>query len=314
MNASRSCPPRQREVCRWLLLAPLLVIGVVSPVFGQKLAPRAYWPAPEGTKVLSLGISYQHGDVLVDPSLPVVDLDARIVGLQGGYLEVFSLMGRTASLGLVVPFLDASFEGVVEGDPARRDVQGAGDVTITLGLNLLGAPSMTIEEFQTFRRNPRPILGLSIELQLPTGKYESEKYINLGGNRWAINPEIAYLYPMGHGYVLEMVAGGWFYGDNNDFVGTIRQQDPLFAMEFHLVRRQRGPFWTSLDATFYTGARTEVEGESQDDRQRNIRGGITIAFPLKRGHLLRFAGSTSLKTAAGGKYNSYLLAYAKAWR
>ena len=57
-----------------------------------------------------------------------------------------------------------------------------------------------------------------------------------------------------------------------------------------------------------------MSNDPDDNRLSNVRGGATIAFPFKKGHALRVAGSTSLRTAAGGRYNSYLVAYSKAWR
>ena len=53
-------------------------------------------------------------------------------------------------------------------------------------------------------------------------------------------------------WLLEFELAGWLFGDNDDFLGTIREQDPLFAGEVHLIRRFRPGFWASLDLNFYT--------------------------------------------------------------
>jgi len=283
-------------------------------MFGQDLSPRAYWPAPVGTKLLSFGVAYQRGGVITDPSLPIEDGTAALTALQVGYVQVVSLGGRTASVGVVIPRLEGTFKGVVDGTPARRDLQGLGDISMTLGFNLLGAPAMTPQEFQVFRQAPESILGLSIELRLPTGQYDPEQVVNLGGNRWAVKSEIGYIYAMGDGYLFEASLGGWIHGKNDDFVGEPRAQDPLFSLELHLVRRQKGPFWTSIDVTLYHGGRTEVSGDRRDDRLSNARLGATVVFPFEGSHALRLAGSTSVKTTSGGSYDSFLIAYSKAWR
>jgi hypothetical protein len=303
-----------RQAINALVLTAFALAGSLSPAAGQSLAPRAYWPVPEGTKLLSVGVAYQHGAVVVDPSLPIEDAEASLTSLQVGYLEVFSFFGRTASLGVVIPRIKGTVKGLVSGAAERRDLKGSGDASLTLGLNFLGAPAMSPQEFQAFRKAPEPVLGLSLEVRLPVGQYNSEYLVNLGGNRWAVKPELGYIHPIGDGYVLEANLGSWIYGENEDFVGEPRKQDPLFSIEVHLVRRQRRHFWTSLDLTFYHGGRTQVSGDANDDRLSNVRGGATIVFPLKKGHALRLAGSTSLLTASGGRYNSYLLAYSRAWR
>jgi hypothetical protein len=307
-------PAIRRLIAPWLSLAPLVLACSLSPALGQSLAPRAYWPAPVGTKVLSIGVGYQQGAIVVDPSLPIENGEAAVTSFQVGFLGIFSLAGRTASLGIVMPRIDGRFKAIVEGVPERRNIEGLGDVSVTLGVNFLGAPAMTPDEFQLFRQAPNKIFGLSLEVRLPVGQYDPERLVNLGSNRWAVKPELGYIQPLGNGYVFEANLGSWIYGENEDFVGESRVQDPLFSIEVHLVRRQKGPFWTSLDFTFYHGGRTEISGDRKDDRLSNVRGGATVAFPLKKGHAIRFAGSTSLTTASGGSYDSYLLSYAKAWR
>ena len=53
------------------------VCGVLAlPAGAQELSPRAYWPAPRGTQLLFVGYSYSWGDIVTDPSLPVVGVDS----------------------------------------------------------------------------------------------------------------------------------------------------------------------------------------------------------------------------------------------
>ena len=62
----------------------------------QELSPRAYWPAPVGTKVLVTGYSYSSGDVLLDPTIPIYGVDSRISTAFLGYVQTFALAGRNA--------------------------------------------------------------------------------------------------------------------------------------------------------------------------------------------------------------------------
>ena len=61
--------------------------------------------------------------------------------------------------------------------------------------------------------------------------------------------------------------GSWFFTENKDFVGLVRQQDPLLDGQFHLMHRIGLGFWAAFDATYYWGGQTTVDGESQLDLQ-----------------------------------------------
>jgi len=229
---------RSTSSCRALLVWALCGLWAAGAA-AQELSPRAYWPAPKGTKVMISGYAYSSGDVLTDPSLPVYDVDSRLHSAVLGYLQTFSLWGRTANIVGELPYTWGSTKGFVFGDPARRDLSGFSDLAVTLAVNLQGAPSMTPADFRELRANPRPILGASLKVLAPTGHYEEGRLINVGANRWAIKPELGYIIPLRPKWVLELEAGAWFFSDNDDFLNGKREQHPIFAAEVHLVKRIR---------------------------------------------------------------------------
>ena len=83
---------------RGALLWVLFCLWAAGGAAAQELSPRAYWPAPKGTRVAILGYSYSAGDVLTDPSLPIYGVDSSINTGFLGYLQIFSLWGRTATV------------------------------------------------------------------------------------------------------------------------------------------------------------------------------------------------------------------------
>ncbi len=149
----------------------------------QELSPRSFWPAPEGTKLAIFGYSYSTGDVLMDPSLPIYGVDSKIDTAFLGYLQTFSLWGRTTNLVVELPYSWGTTKGLLFEDRVRRDFSGGGDLGITLAVNLLGAPTMTPDQFRVLRADPRPILGASLKVLPPTGHYDTDKLINVGANR-----------------------------------------------------------------------------------------------------------------------------------
>jgi len=284
-----------------------------SAASAQELAPRAYWPTPNGTNVFVLSYQHTSGDIVTDPSLPVTGVDSEIDYLQLSYQRTFSLRDRTATLQLSVPFSQGTTQGFVDGQFRRRDTSGMGDARMRFAINLKGAPSMDVAGFQALRKNPETIVGASLLVQAPTGGYEPDKLINLGTNRWSIKPAVGVIWPLHPTWLFEFEIGAWFFGDNDEFLGETRKQDPILSTEIHLIKRIQAGFWVSLDANFYVGGRTSVGESKQANLQRNSRVGATLVFPIRRKHALRASVNTGAVTESGGDYELLNLSYLYVW-
>jgi hypothetical protein len=290
-------------------MALLLAGGAVA----QELTPRAYWPTPDGTNVLAVAYQFTTGDIVTDPSLPLTGVDSTIDYFLASYQRTFNFSGRTATLQLSLPFARGDTEGLVEGEYRRRDVSGMGDTRLRFAVNLKGAPSMDRAGFQALLANPEPIIGASVILQFPTGQYDADKYINLGANRWALKPAIGFIWPFHRRWMLEAEVGAWIFGDNEDFVGQTREQEPIVSMEAHLISIIRRGIWASLDANYYVGGKTTVDNIERGDLQRNSRFGATVYLPFRLRHAVRMSWSTGVVTESGGDFTMVALSYVYVW-
>jgi hypothetical protein len=291
-----------------VLLVLMLMLASAAAV-AQELSPRAYWPAPVGTKVLVTGYSYSSGDVLLDPTIPIYGVDSRISTAFLGYLQTFELAGRNANLLLEAPYSWGVTRGSLDDKQARVEFAGLNDLSATLSVNLLGAPAMTREDFQQLRAEPRPILGASFKLVPPTGYYRSERFINVGSNRWAGRLQLGAIFPLRSRWLLELDSGIWWFGDDGDYPGGRREQDPIYALEAHLVHRFRPGLWVSFDANWYRGGRQTIDGEKREDQQKNNRFGATVAVPFRGRHAVKFGFSTAVRTRYGSDSEQFLLSY-----
>jgi hypothetical protein len=306
---------------RRLIWRTLLCMAALPPAAGllstaavaQELAPRAYWPTPNGIRVAVLSYQSTTGDIVIDPSLPLTGVDSNINVFQASFQQSFSLFGRSANLQLQLPYATGQTEGLVEGEFRTRDTTGFTDSRVRLAINLKGAPAMDAAGFQTLRKAPRTIIGASLLVQLPTGEYEADKLINLGTNRWAAKPEIGVIWPMRPTWLLEFDVGVWLFGDNDNFLGQTREQEPILSTEVHLIKRIRPGFWVSIDANYYVGGSTVVNGTERSDLQRNSRLGATVVVPISGRHALRGSFNGGIATASGGDFNSMSLSYIYAW-
>ena len=169
-----------------------------------------------GLNILTIINNVNWGDVAFDPSAPIDEASAAINTTAFAFTRAFSLAGRSANAGVVVPVIAGHVEGLYLGEPAEVGRFGLGDPRFRVAINLYGAPAMTPKEFATYRH--QTIIGVSVTVAPPLGQYDSTKLINLGTNRWSFKPEVGW--SRGYGkWVVEAMAGVWLFTDNTDFVG-----------------------------------------------------------------------------------------------
>ncbi len=295
----------------FLVVQAGLCIVFASTVSAQELVPAAYTPAPYGVNLLSLASNYNSGDLSFDPSLPIEEANAKIFSTGLTYARTFNLAGRSANVGVILPYILGDLEGLVYGEPASAERSGIGDMVFRGAVNLYGAPAMSPRDFSTFR--PRTMIGASLVVSCPTGQYDPSKLINIGTNRWGVKPEIGVVQVMGR-WAVDAYIGGWFYTDNTDYAGgQTRQQDPIFATQAHVRYLFNPGLWGAIDGNYWLGGQTTIDGRSNDDEQSNSRIGATLSIRLTPQQNLRIAISTGAITRIGGDFNSIGVSYGYSW-
>jgi hypothetical protein len=292
-----------------VLTALVIAAGLANRVAAQDLTPRAYWPAPKGTKVAIVGYSHVRGDVFFDPSVPLSGVDSKIHTALAAYLQTFSLWGRTATIVVDLPYSWGTTEGLLEDEPARADYSGLGDLGATLSVNLLGAPTMTPADFQALRAEPHSIVGASLKVIAPTGRYDDERLINVGANRWAAKLELGSIVPLHRKWLLELDAGLWWFEDNADFLTGRREQEPIYNFQAHLIRRFSPGFWASLDANYFVGGRQTIGGDELGDVLHNVRVGGMIVVPFAGRHAIKAGAFVGARTSFGADFDQLLVTY-----
>ena len=298
-----------RAVPTWPLLLPglLLTSGVGT---AQQLEPRAYSPSPSGMNFLGIVAAYTGGDVLTDPALPIENVNAHIFTVAPFYALTFGLFGRLANISLVVPFAHLTASGDVQEMAATVDRSGLLDPHARLAVNLIGGPALTPEEFR--KRPPETTLGVSLTASAPLGQYDASKLLNLGTNRWAFRPDLGFSQPVGP-WIFELSTGAWFFTTNNDFLGHTRKQGALASMQVHIVYIFRPGFWAAGDFVYYEGGKTTVDNETKDDRQANVRVGLTAAAALTSSQSLKLGWSQGATTRIGSNFTTFALAWTILW-
>jgi len=277
----------------------------------QELEPRSYSPSPVGANFIIAGYGHSEGEIVFDASAPISDASADLNVVSVGYSKVFDLGGRQASIAVGLPYFWGEATGNIGEASQTITRSGPGDMRVKFSTLLMGGPALSRKEFA--ERKPGPVIGISLLALVPTGEYMPDKLINIGGNRWALKPEIGISYPMGR-WQADAYAGVWIYSDNDEFRGNLTsEREPLGAFQAHVSYTFRPGLWAALNATYYTGGATTIEDTLQADRQENARIGATLSAPVTRSQSLLFSFSDGAFARSGGDFTSFAVTWRTLW-
>jgi hypothetical protein len=281
--------------------------AAASGANAQDLEPRAYANTPVGLNFVIAGYGYTAGGVATDPALPVENAQVEVHSGLLAYARSLDVFGKSAKFDVVLPYARAAGTATALGAFRERTVSGFADPRFHLSLNFYGAPALSLEDFADYRQDT--IAGLSLEVTAPGGQYDADKLLNLGTNRWSIKPEIGIAKDLGP-VILELAGGVRFYTDNDDFFGgRLREQDPIYSVQGHVIYSFGYGIWAAVDGTFYTGGRTTVDGVKNDDRLQNSRVGATLALPVNRYNSIKLYFSTGVSVRTGSDFDAAGIAW-----
>lgn len=292
-----------------VLLFIVIILSFMITVSAQDLDPRAYVRVPIDMTLLVTGFGYTYGGVVLDPTSPIQDLEAKVETPMLGIGRTFSLFGLTSQAFATLPYSWAQISGKVLGEDSSVTRSGLGDMRFRISTLLFGAPAVTREEFA--KSSPQTVLGASITMIVPTGQYMTDKLINLGTNRWSFKPELGLSYVISERWFLDLYAGVWFFTNNSSYYpGTsVRSQEPLLAFQTHLSYNINPLMWAAINFTYYTGGQTSVNDYYKDDRQNNSRLGASFNFPLSKVSAIKIAYSTGAIIRFGGNFSTISIAW-----
>jgi hypothetical protein len=303
-----ACCTRIHALAALITLASLLA---ASPARAQDIEPRQYANTPVGVNFLISGYAYTQGGVSFDPALPVTNPDLNTSSAVLGFARSLDFWGRSGKVDFVAPYTWLSGSAELDGEPVSRNVSGFADPRFRLSVNLYGAPSLTMKEFPAFHQDL--IVGAALQVSVPWGQYDDTRVVNIGTNRWFFRPSLGVSKAVGP-WILEATAAVTLFTDNTDFYrGQTREQDPLYGAEAHVIRSFSRGIWGSIDATYFTGGSTTVDGVAKRDLQRNWRFGATLAIPVNKRNSVKLYGSSGVSARTGNNYDLLGVAWQYRW-
>jgi len=296
------------------VVAALLVGGLTAvgtAVRAQSIEPRSYSNTPVGVNFLVGGYAYTRGGLAFDSSVPITDPNLVTSSAVVGYARALDVWGKSGKFDVIVPYTWLSGSAEYQGNPVQRQVNGFGDPLVRLSINFFGAPALTLPEFKSYEQDV--IVGASFQMSVPAGQYDDAKLINLGAHRWYFKPEFGVSKALGQ-WTFEGKAAVTIFTTNNDFFnGNQRSQDPLYSVQVNAIYNFPYGIWGSLDATYFAGGRTTLNGTLNSDLQQNWRAGATLAFPVDVRNSIKLYASTGLFARTGNSYDLVGIVWQYRW-
>ncbi len=269
----------------------LIALSVAPDAPAQDIEPRRWTPLPVGLNVIGAGLSYGQGDIAFDPALQIEDATIEVKSAVVSYLHAFGLFGNSARVDVLLPYSDARWEGVLNGQAASTERSGFGDPRVRLSVNFLGAPALSGKEYQAWRASQRvsTVAGVALAVRLPLGEYKRDRLLNLGGNRFVFRPQIGVVHTRGH-WSYELTGSVLLYTDNDEFAATsTREQAPVFALQNHVVYASPKGWWWSAGAAYDWGGKSTIDGVDKDDRRAEVLFGLSAGFSINRRYSVKIA-------------------------
>jgi len=262
----------------------LLLLFFTSLSSAEELEPRRWAHLPINTNFVGAGYAYTQGDISFDPVLKIEDGQVDLQTWVAKYIRTFSLFDKSARFDFLQGYQKGRWKGLLDGVPTTVRRRGWSDTLVRFAINLYGAPPLKGQEYAKYRAatEVETIVGAGLSVQLPTGDYMDDKLINLGTNRFTFRPQIGIVHSRGK-WSFETTAFVALFTDNNDFFnGKNLEQDPLYALNGHIIYTFRPGVWASASAGYDYGGRSTVDGEKKDDRKQDIGWALSLGLPFNR--------------------------------
>ncbi len=280
------------------LVIILITAGSTVTALAQEIEARRWNHLPIGANFGGSAYGFTVAEVAFDPVLLLDDVKLDLHSIPIRYLRSFELLGRSARFEFWESYQIAYWEGTLNGVPATTTRSGWSDMSLRLGVNLLGAPPLKGEEYAKYRAQTEveTLVGLGLVVQLPTGHYINDRLLNLGSNRYTFRPQLGACHNRGK-WSAESTFAAWIYTDNDDFFnGNLLEQAPFYTLDGHLDYSYRPGLWAGVGLGYGVGATSTINGINKNDNRENFGWETSVGYPLtpKLGIKLAYVGLRTL--------------------
>jgi hypothetical protein len=219
--------------------------------------------------------------------------------------------GQSGKISLVLPYAQLSGSGKLGSQTINATSEGLSDPLIKASVNLYGAPALTLDQFKDYQQDL--IIGASLAASIPWGQYNNEQMINVGANRWFIQPGLGASQAIGP-WRFELAGAATIYTSNTSFLGgNTLSQNPIYSTQSHVIYYFPSTAWLSADATYYVGGQTYLNNKPVSGSQENWRFGATFSYPINKQNSIKIYGSTGTYSRTNNSYDLLGISWQYRW-
>ncbi len=299
-----------------LLILLLIGLGLPDRASAQDLEPRRWSHLPVGQNIVGVGYVYSEANVFFSPVLKITNGISRINRLGFTAIHIFGLAGKSARISLLLPYSSGRWEGDVDDEFQVIHRRGGGDPRLRLSVNLYGAPALKGAEFAHYRAEHanNTVIGASIAVTVPLGKYCDECLINIGNNRWSIRPQLGVIHTRGP-WSFELTGSAFMFTDNDNFFDkAILKQKSVYAVQTHVIYNFKPGFWASLSTGYGTGGKITIDQQKTNFEVDNWVWAASLGLPVGKTQSLRLTWlSGRTQNRVGRDSDNLLLSWSMRW-
>ena len=304
-------------VGRYLLVGFLIAcLGLSEQTSAQDLEPHRWSHLPTGQNIVGVGYIYTEADVFFSPVFKITHATSRINGLGVSAIHTFDLAGKSARFSLMLPYVSGRWEGDIDNEFQVIHRRGVGDPRLRLSVNLYGAPALKGSEFEQYRAEhaTNTVVGASIAVTLPLGKYCDDCLINIGNNRWSVRPQIGVVHTRGP-WSFELTGSAFMFSNNDNFVdNAVLKQKNVYALQTHVIYNFKPGLWASLSTGYGSGGRIRIDDLKTKFEVDNWVWAASLGAPIGKAQGLKLTWlSGRTQNLVGRNSDNLLLSWSMQW-
>lgn len=242
---------------RRVLLASCLAVALDAGAALNDVMPTDYGALPNDSTVVTGYFYHRNYDSLYSRGNRVLtgELRSDVAALR--VVRFFRIAGHSVAPMVVLPYSTTRSDGNMR-QMLKETASGMGDFRFGGTVWLVNQPAT------------RDFLAATLVFTAPTGDYDSKRAVNPGDNRWKTALSVGWMHGLGERWTVEVIPELAWYGANDSYNGTLRQEQAhTRSLTSYLRYRVQPDLAVFVGGQLNGGGENTVNGIAQNNAVHN---------------------------------------------